>query len=632
MPEQIRFDEAFCEPGGKTTHADRRRVPRSFRAREILCAAALACLAGCNGGSSGSPPPPPNPNPAPTAASLNPALTLAGGEGFNVTVTGANFLSSSTVQWNGSPRATTFGSSTSLQAAITAGDIAAAGTAMVTVATPPPGGGTSGALTFAINKPNPVVTISPGSAIVAASGQQQFTARVTDSLNLAVTWEVNAISGGNATVGTISNAGLYIAPAAQASVTISAVSQADVNKSASAMLSVLAPHSIGVRPTATIAEFFDRTTGNSFVPRGNNYIRLAAQTFPGGNLQTYHSTFNVGLYDAPGVETAMNKMQTSGYNIVRVFLNACCHDNTLGNPAGGLSSAYLANLVDFLQRSKTHGLRVIVEADWVPAFGGYTDNYASCTQFSNFNTLNLCAGGVKAVTIFFHDIVQGLINASASLDAIFAYELRNEYFYESDSPPLSWTTGMVTSADGQTYDMSSATSRQQMMDNGLIYFTDQVRAAIVALDPTALVEVGFFVPQGPIPTRFGDPRLITVYPAMANSTADFVSVHPYPFIGGLTFAQYAQNFGFVGYQQQKPVVLEEFGILESNYPVESTAASVAKDWQVQSCTYGIKGWAFWTWDTSNTEQVDGPFWPADLGAILISNALSPAVRPDPCKN
>jgi preprotein translocase subunit Sec61beta len=565
-------------------------------------------------------------------ASLNPALTLAGAAGFNLTVTGTNFISSSTVQWNGSRRATTFGSTTSLQAAITAADVAAAGTAMVAVATPAPGGGTSSPLTFAINQPNPLVTISPGSAILAAGGQQQFTANVTDSLNLAVTWEVNAISGGNATVGTISNTGLYTAPTAQASVTISAVSQADVNKSASALLSVLAPHSIAVRPTATIAEFFDRTTGNAFVPRGNNYIRLAAQTFPGGNLQVYHSTFNVGLYDSAGVETAMNKMQTSGYNIVRVFLNGCCQDNTIGNPAGGLSSAYLANLVDFLQRAKKHGIRVIVEADWVPSFGGYTDNYAGCTQFSNFNTLNLCAGGVKAVTTFFHDIVQGLINASAPLDAIFAYELRNEYFYDSDSPPLTSTTGMVTTADGQTYDMSSATSRQQMMDNGLIYFTDQVRAGIVALDPTALVEVGFFVPQGPVPTRFGDPRVITVYPAMANSTADFVSVHPYPFIGGLTFAQYAQNFGFVGYQQQKPVVLEEFGILESNYPVESTAASVAQDWQVQSCAYGIKGWAFWTWDTSNAEQVDGPFWPADLGASLISNALSPAVRPDPCTN
>ena len=155
-------------------------------------------------------------------------------------------------------------------------------------------------------------------------------------------------------------------------------------------------------------------------------------------------------------------------------------------------------------------------------FRSYTQNYAGCTNFLDWNTYNLCAGGVKAIKIFFHDIVQGLINGNAPLDTIFAYELRNEYYYASDSPPLSWTTGTVNTADGQTYDMSNAASRQQMMDNGLVYFTDQVRAIILELDPTALVEVGFFVPQGPNPTRLGDPRVINVYPAMANSTADFV--------------------------------------------------------------------------------------------------------------
>jgi hypothetical protein len=615
MRGQTGLDEIFCEFPSKAVHANRSRISRTLRAIMVLCVAALACLAGCNGGSS-SPPPPPtvNPNPTPSAASLTPSLSLAGAPGFNLTVTGANFLPSSTVQWNGSARPITFGSSTSLQAAITAADIATAGTAMVSVATPAPGGGTSTALAFAINVPNPVVAVSPVSAIIAAGGQQQFTANVTNALTQAVTWQVNGISGGNAAVGTISNAGLYIAPLAQTGVTITAVSQEDANKLAAASLSVLAPHTIGVRPTATIAEFFDRTTGNAFVPRGNNYIRLAALTFPDGSVQVSHSTFNIGLYDGVGLDSALNQMQTSGYNLVRVFLNGCCN-NTIGNPAGGLSSAYLANLADFLKRAKQHGIWVIVEADWVPAFGGYSNNYAGCTNFSNFNTLNLCPGGVQAVTIFFHDIVQGLTNASAPLDAIFAYELRNEYYYDSNSPPLSWTSGTVTTADGQTYDMSNAASRQQMMDNGLIFFTDQVRAAILALDPTALVEVGFFVPQTPNPTRFGDPRVITVYPAMANSTADFVSVHPYPLAGGLTFAQYVQNFGFVGYQQQKPVVLEEFGVLESDYPVETTAANVAQNWQVQSCAYGIKGWSFWT---------------AALSAGFIAQALSPAVRPDPC--
>ncbi len=113
-----------------------------------------------------------------------------------------------------------------------------------------------------------------------------------------------------------------------------AFSQVDSSKSGTATVSVLAPHPIGVRPTTSgIAEFYDVATGNAFTPRGNNYIRLAWQTNPSGQ-QYYHSTFNVGLYDATRAETALLGMQSSGYNIVRVFLNGCCI-NSIGNPAGG---------------------------------------------------------------------------------------------------------------------------------------------------------------------------------------------------------------------------------------------------------------------------------------------------------
>ena len=590
----------------------------------------VLAIYGCGGGGSGNGLSASNPVPA--ISSLAPISAPAGSAAQTLTLNGSGFIPSSTVTYNGSARAAAYISAAQLTISLSAADQASAGAYPVVVTNPSPGGGVSNAMEFTISNPAPLVVITPGAGIVAAGAQLQFQASVNGMPTTAVVWQVSTITGGNTMLGKITNAGLYTAPTTAASVVITAVSQTAAAMTGAATVSVLAPHSIGVRATATIAEFFDRITGTVFVPRGNNYIRLATQTFPDGSLHGAHSTFNVGFYDPNGVETALMAMRASGYNTVRVFLNGCCHDNTIGNPAGGLSTAYLANVVDFLQRAKNHGVWVILEADWLPAFGGYTDNYAGCTQFSDFNTLNLCAGGVKGATIYFRDIVQGLINLSAPLEAILAYELRNEYFYELNFPPLSWTSGTVVTADGQTYDMSNAASRQQMMDNGLIYFTDQVRAGILALDPTALVEVGFFVPQGPIPTRIGDPRVITVYPAMANSTADFVSVHPYPFVGGLTLAQYVQNFGFVGYQQQKPVVMEEFGVLESNYPAESAAASVAHDWQVQSCAYGIKGWAFWTWDTSNAEQVDGPFWPASLGAGLIGQTLAPSARPNPCVN
>src|SRR5207302_9627902 len=64
------------------------------------------------------------------------------------------------------------------------------------------------------------------------------------SLNTQVTWQVNTVAGGNATVGTISTAGLYTAPGtvpSPATVTVTAVSVADSTRSASATVTITAP-------------------------------------------------------------------------------------------------------------------------------------------------------------------------------------------------------------------------------------------------------------------------------------------------------------------------------------------------------------------------------------------------------
>ena len=284
-------------------------------------------------------------------------------------------------------------------------------------------------------------------------------------------------------------------------------------------------------------------------------------------------------------------------------------------------------MADFLTRAANHNIHVILTWE-LPNYGG--DDPGPCTQFSDVNVINLCAGGVSVTVQFFHDLAQGLIAQGSRLDAIFAYEVRNEYYYEPDAAPLNLTSGTVSAADGQIYDMRSTTSRQQMMDKGLTYFTDQVRAAIVALDPTALVTVGFFWPQTPNPTRIGDPRVIEVYPAIANSTADFADLHAYPIVGELTLAQVVQNYGFMGYQQHKPVLMGEFGASQSDYPLISDAASVLQNWQTGSCTYSFKGWLLWTWDTESPEQIP-TFWAAISGDGSISMALAPAVRSDPCQ-
>ncbi len=74
------------------------------------------------------------------------------------------------MRWNGSARTTTFVSSSQLTAAILAADIAAAGTAQVTVFNPTPGGGTSNAQAFTVNSSQAPVITSLNPASVNARG------------------------------------------------------------------------------------------------------------------------------------------------------------------------------------------------------------------------------------------------------------------------------------------------------------------------------------------------------------------------------------------------------------------------------------------------------------------------------
>ncbi len=116
-----------------------------------------------------------------------------------------------------------------------------------------------------LNPPTTAVTVSvsPTAASLSAAGKQQFTATVLNSANTAVTWTVNGVSGGSASTGTISTAGLYSAPASLASaitVSVTATSQADPTKSATAQVTVTPP------TTTTGNAFYVSNAGNDSNP------------------------------------------------------------------------------------------------------------------------------------------------------------------------------------------------------------------------------------------------------------------------------------------------------------------------------------------------------------------------------
>ncbi len=106
-------------------------------------------------------------NPAPTIISITPSSVSVGAAGFDVTVYGTGFISSSVVQWGGQNRPTAYVSATQIKATISAADVAQTGLIATTVTNPTPGGGTSAAKTFTVNNPLPNLSaLFPASATV----------------------------------------------------------------------------------------------------------------------------------------------------------------------------------------------------------------------------------------------------------------------------------------------------------------------------------------------------------------------------------------------------------------------------------------------------------------------------------
>ena len=146
------------------------------------------------------------------------------------------------------------------------------------------------------------VSLSPESPSVTVRAQKQFTATVQNTSNTAVTWQVNGVTGGNATTGTISSSGLYTAPAAvpnPATVTVTAVSQADTTKSASTTVTILAAVAVGISPLLPSVNVgaqlqFTATVQNT----SNTAVTWQVNGVTGGNATT-GTISSSGLYTAP---------------------------------------------------------------------------------------------------------------------------------------------------------------------------------------------------------------------------------------------------------------------------------------------------------------------------------------------
>jgi len=118
--------------------------------------------------------------------------------------------------------------------------------------------------------PQVTVSVTPTAANVRAGAGQPFSATVTGTTNQSVTWSVNGIVGGNATVGLITDTGVYTAPAIPTNpntITISATSAANAGASGTSDITLwnAKPVLSSVSPTTFTAGAYTLTlTGSQF--------------------------------------------------------------------------------------------------------------------------------------------------------------------------------------------------------------------------------------------------------------------------------------------------------------------------------------------------------------------------------
>lgn len=142
----------------------------------------------CGGGST----PPPS-NPAPAITSVTPASATAGMTTTTINVAVTNLIPSSTVQWNGATRTPTSVGANGFTLDVTTADLAAAGSAALSISNPPPGGGTA-TFTFTINPPAaPVLSAVSPSSIVPTGAAGTITVTGSNFVrNSVVNWNGSA--------------------------------------------------------------------------------------------------------------------------------------------------------------------------------------------------------------------------------------------------------------------------------------------------------------------------------------------------------------------------------------------------------------------------------------------------------
>ena len=260
-----------------------------------------------------------------------------------------------------------------------------------------------------------------------------------------------------------------------------------------------------------------------------------------------------------------------------------CPGTCLIEPDGTLKSAYLDILTTFLTQIRDHGLVGLLTLNDIVAGPRYADALPCCDPFGGYlNSLFLTGEGVNVARTLWRDLIGGLQSRDAPLEVVLAYSLQNEQFMQPQVAPFTLTSGLVTTGNGQTYQMADPSEKIAMAEDNEIYWVNNVASTIRDLDPTTLVTMGSFAPADPgtpPSTLLSFTHLVRTVRLLAESNLDFFDFHAYPALDA-TLSQIATRFGMTGYTA-KPIVMGELGACSRS--ASRQRRPVVTDWWAGRC-------------------------------------------------
>lgn len=384
----------------------------------------------------------------------------------------------------------------------------------------------------------------------------------------------------------------------------------------------------------------------SFIPRGANYIRLNGSQGVSGRHPVYHSTFSNVYYKGNRslAIKRLDELQHFKYNVVRVFIDTGTYhrfDGINGNESTlPFNTEYLDNVADFINLAADRNVYVMPTLDDIPRNSYFAKLCGGQKELGYPNIFYMsepCIQAKKSYVIQFLKEIKSRLGPNM-MTSICWISLQNEAYYSTSSLPFSSVSIQVNTADGNSYDMASSTSRQEAADSNMLNFVNTVVKGAKNVNPEMMFTIGLFTNNavgkegitGLLPVNSSDKRFpfrpLKLF--SSNSSLDLVDVHIYQrpswtFEKDLSSIEW-DKCTFV----MKPALMGEFGAWKVNPTMFNTSEAAMKAMvhqQVDSCKRNFSGWLFWTLDTFEQPRL----WNLQSSADLRTQ-LSPLVRPNAC--